>query len=412
MQGSNRAKEGMNKIKILRIIARLNIGGPAQHVVFLSEGLDEKMFETVLVTGTPESSEGDMSNLAQERGLRLINVPHLKREVSPVNDLKAVRDIFRIILKEKPDIIHTHTAKAGALGRFAGVFYNIFSRNKCKLVHTFHGHVLAEYFSRFKTAVFVLIERILAHFTDRLIAVSESVRTDLLKRRIGDPKKIIMVPLGLELKRFLDVAEKPKVPDNSSVFRIGIIGRLVPIKNHRMFLDSAKAFSVLYPASAAKFMIIGDGELRDELEDYARGLGLERKVEFTGWRRDLEKVYANLDIVCLTSVNEGTPVSIIEAMAAAKPVVATDVGGINEMLGGDPSLSSQSEGMRICQRGIIVKSGDAKALAEGMNTLVEDRGLSEKIGRASKDFAKKTFPKERLVSDMEKLYISLFERRQ
>jgi len=394
----------MKRMKVLRIIARLNIGGPAQHVIFLSEGLNDARFQTLLVQGMPEASEGDMSYFVKGRNVRFKVVPQLQKPLNLINDLIAWGRIFQIILKEKPDIIHTHTAKAGSLGRTAAIFYNVFAKHKATLIHTFHGHVLKEYFGSLKTALFAFIERFLAHFTHRIIAVSESVRGDLLKLGIGNAEKVIVMPLGLELERFLGMEYAGEFSDMKNCFRIGIIGRLVPVKNHKMFLDSAKLFISRYPSIAVKFVIVGNGQLMGELENYAGRLGIADIVEFTGWLQDLEKVYLNLDIVCLTSLNEGTPVSIIEAMAAAKPVIATDVGGVKGLLCDDATCVVQPGEFHICKRGILVKSCDSAALAEGLNALVGDEGLRVEMGQRARDFVRDRFSKERLLSDMKKLY--------
>jgi glycosyltransferase involved in cell wall biosynthesis len=382
----------MEKIKIIRIITRLNIGGPAQHVIFLSQALNEGNFETLLIAGRPQKDEGDMSFLAKSRAIRIEMIPQMSRELDLINDIIAFFKIFLIIFKEKPDIIHTHTAKAGTLGRLGGILYNVFRKNRAKLIHTFHGHVLEGYFGTFKTKLFVFIERILANFTDIIISVSEASRRDLLRLRIGRNEKIKVIRLGLELDRFLTLDGQRKLR-LSDAYRIGIIGRLVPIKNHKLFLEAARLFTTRYPNLSVKFIIVGDGELNKDLRTQANELNLGQLVEFIGWQKDLREVYANLDIVCLTSLNEGTPLSLIEAMSAAKAIVATDVGGVREVLD---------------SAGILVESGDVLALAEAFKILLENDSLRVKMGQQAREVVRENFTKERLVSDIKKLYLSLF----
>lgn len=396
----------MRRIKILRIIARLNIGGPAQNAILLTEGLNDENFETLLVAGLPERYEGDMSYLAKEKNINLQIVPQLRREINPIIDAVAFWKIFRIILLEKPTIIHTHTAKAGTLGRIAGLLYNIFSRKKCKLVHTFHGHVLEGYFKYTKKELFLCIERLLARFTDTIVTVSESVRSELLEFKIGSAGKIAVIPLGLELDRFLNLDRGGKQSRRNG-FNIGIVGRLVPIKNHKMFLQIAKR---LHSDSIekVKFIIVGDGELRAELEGYAERLGIKDIIEFTGWRRDIENIYSLLDIVCLTSLNEGTPVSLIEAMAAGKSVVASDVGGVKDIMGRFYKTKNVgSERFMIMDNGILVASQDAEGTARAIKLLLQDNDLRDTLSQKAREFARGRFDKGRLVADIKRLYTQM-----
>ena len=395
----------MAKIKVLRIIARLNIGGPAIHTILLSEGLNESRFETVLVAGLPEKDEGDMIYLAEEKLVRPIIISELRRSLNLRNDFIAFWKLFCLIRKEKPDIIHTHTAKAGTLGRLAGLLYKFSSKlpptprlrragkaqsSKVRIVHTFHGHVLHSYFGRVKTALFIWIERILAIFTTKIIAVSENLRKELIELKISSPHKIITVPLGLELGKYL------KIENNGFRGRdyksIAIIGRLVPVKNHKMFLDSARKLKdALGFRQRLKFLVVGDGPLRQELESYAERLGIREDVTFSGWIKDLDKVYSELDIVALTSLNEGTPVALIEAQAAARPCVATCVGGVRDVI--------EDEG-----GGFLVPSKDIEKFAQALINLVNNPGLMKSMGEYGRDRVKNRFSKDRLIKDIEALY--------
>jgi glycosyltransferase involved in cell wall biosynthesis len=388
----------MKKIKVLRIIARLNIGGPAIHTILLTEELDKNRFETVLVCGTPEASEGDMLYLAEEKGVRPIIVPELGRSLNIRSDFIAFWKLFCLIKKEKPDIIHTHTAKAGTLGRLAGMLFKftcVLQPVSCnlKLVHTFHGHVLHSYFGRIKSVLFIRIERFLAVFTDKIIAVSENLRRELIKLKIAGPDKIVTVSLGLELERYLKIENNGLV--NREYISIGIIGRLVPVKNHKMFLDAIKRLKdILGFDQRVKFLIVGDGHLRPELESYAERLGVRQDGAFSGWVKDLQKVYADLDIVALTSLNEGTPVALIEAQAAARPCVATAVGGVRDVIEDGRS-------------GLLVAPGDTKKFTEALIKLLNNPALRRTMGTYGRERVRSRFNKTRLFRDIEHLYEDL-----
>jgi glycosyltransferase involved in cell wall biosynthesis len=368
-------------MKIVRIIARLNIGGPARNAVILSGAR-----ETVLVCGEPGAGEGDMMYLAREKGIRPVVVPELGRELSFWDDWKAFWKIYKIIRKERPDIVHTHTAKAGALGRLAGILCG------CKLVHTFHGHVFRGYFGWVKSLVFLWAEKILALFTDRIITVSEALKKELVEEyRVAPQKKVQVIELGFELEELLDLPVK----EAGAVVNIGIVGRLVPIKNHRMLLKIASAVSRPRNDNKIKLIVIGDGELKKDLERYAEELGIKDKVEFRGWVKDLKEIYSELDIVTLTSLNEGTPVSIIEAMAAARPIVATDVGGVRDIIEDGKS-------------GYLVVSGDEEKFAEKLLDLIKYPEKRKRFGQYGRGSVKDRFSKDRLIKDTEELYREVF----
>lgn len=411
----------MKKIKVLRIIARLNVGGPAIHTVLLTQGLDKERFESLLVCGQISNKEGDMAYYAREKGVRPLYIRQLRRELNPLNDLAALFKILGIIKREKPGIIHTHTAKAGALGRLAAIAYNFWvhfsaghnqaGRNtrlcqalppvKIKLFHTFHGHVFDGYFNRFLSKIFILIEKILALFTDKIITVSDEVKKELITLKIAKAGKIAVIPLGFELEKFLAITSKQQ----EEIIRVGIVGRLVPIKNHWLFLKAARKvkYRLLKEGRSlrVRFLIIGDGELRGELEEFSRALNIADCVEFLGWQKDLAKVYSGLDIVCLSSLNEGTPVSLIEAMASEKAVVATDVGGVGDLLG---EIRESRDNFLIRERGISIKPKDAQGLADGLSFAIENVKISRDMAKAARVYVKDRFSKQRLIQDMEMLY--------
>lgn len=393
----------MKKIKILRIIARLNIGGPAIHTVLLTEGLDKNKFDSLLVCGSIDKNEGDMHYYAIEKNIKPIFVPEFSRKLNFFKDLIAFAKIYKIIIKEKPHIIHTHTAKAGTLGRLAGILYNLFlpCDQRLKLIHTFHGHVFHGYFNKFNTRIFLFIERFLAFFTYKIITVSESVKKELISLHISREDKIKVIPLGFELDKFLNIPSK----DNNNFFNIGIVGRLEPIKNHRLFLETAAKVIRDNPYLKLRFKITGDGQLRKELEEYSHILNMNTYVDFLGWQKDLTKVYSDLDIVVLTSINEGTPVSLIEAMASGKAIVATDVGGVKDLLGREIDTDIKTKAnSQVLERGVIVRFADARNFAATLEFLLQNKELRTKMGLLGREFARNKFTKDRLIRDIENLY--------
>ncbi len=401
------------KIKVLRIITRLNIGGPAIHVNLLTKGLDIKKFESTLVIGKISPQEGDMTYLSEGYFKKPIIIPELQRKINIGNDLRSIVRILKIIQQEKPDIVHTHTAKAGSCARIASFLYNLFSRHKVKTIHTFHGHVFEGYFKKPVSRAFILIERLLSRFTDVIIAISNTQKHELSdKYRITPAHKIKTIQLGFHLNSFLEsnrlehpFRQRFGIDDNT--FLIGIVGRLVPIKNHVMFLNVVKIFLQQNPDVNVKFMVIGDGELRSVLEEYCRKEGLSDHVRFCGWVIDVHSVYTDLDILALTSINEGTPVSVIEAMASSVPVIATDVGGIKDLLGPPDGLST-SNGFQTCERGSLCKKNDPESFARGLQYLMKNGAgkNSQRIVRA-KDFVTRHYSNERLLREMESLYSDL-----
>ncbi|MDZ7698234.1 MAG: glycosyltransferase [Deltaproteobacteria bacterium] len=402
------------KIKVVRFIARLNIGGPSIHVHLLNTGLDKARFVSILVAGKISSQEGDMSYLFESfPDSKPIIIKELQREISPIMDIKAFFQILKILSHEDPDIVHTHTAKAGTSARIAVLLYNALHGRNIQMVHTFHGHVFEGYFSPTISLMFTWIERILALFTDVIIAISKSQQSDLsTKFRITTANKIRIVPLGFNLRPFLECDPlKGRFRASTGLMRdailIGIVGRLVPVKRHLMFLEAAKYFVEYNPGMTAQFLIVGDGELKQELRFQTIEMGLSKYVRFCGWRRDLPEVYRDVDILSLTSVNEGTPVSIIEAMAAATPVIATDVGGVSDLLGSNGEHPDVGEYL-VCARGILCCREDPIGFAKGLTCLVKmDARERDLLGQKSRDFVRQKFSDRRLLNDIETLYLEL-----
>ena len=394
-------------VTILRIVTRLNIGGPSIHVIALSTRLDPARFATWLVVGEPDAAEGDLSPMAQQPPVRLLRVKTLGRPLRPWADLRTLIQLLRVAWIRHPRVIHTHMAKAGALGRLAGMLYNRIGPGRrpgqrAALLHTFHGHVLDGYFSAWASRGFLLIERWLAKRTDVLIAVSQAVRDDLLKKGVGRAAQWRVIPLGLRLSAL----EGLPPPNGSTPLRVGQVGRLVPIKNSSMFLRALAQVRREEATTAIQGLIVGDGPLRPALEQEARRLGLDRLVRFLGWQQDARAIYAGLDVACLTSWNEGTPVALIEAMAAARPVIATDVGGIRDLLmeAGPRDAGIPPGAFHVAPRGILIRPGDPAGLAAALRRLGADPALRRSLGDAGRRFVTARFTEERLVHDIQTLY--------
>ena|SRR5688572_17158158 len=401
--------------RIVRIIARLNVGGPAKHVVWLTSGLEDAGYRSLLVAGTVPEGEEDMSYFADQAGVKPLYIPEMSREIS-LKDAVTTWKLFRLLQRERPDIVHTHTAKAGTVGRIAGLLYRwltpgvfIGRPRPCKFVHTYHGHVFHSYYGRLRTQMFLTIERVLAKLvTDRIVVVSEQQREEINETfSVGKAGQFRVVRLGLELGVFADHAKRralfrQELGIDDNVILVGIVGRLTEIKNHEMFLETVARVD----SDNVRFVVIGDGALRASLEEQARSLGLEKTVIFAGGRKDPEYFYPALDIVALTSRNEGTPLTLIEAMANARPVIATLVGGVVDLLGN----VAQDGPYKICERGIGVLPDDDEAFAAGLGRLIEDKSLQNELGRRGFEFVDRNYRRERLLEDVKNLYGELLNR--
>ncbi|MBI3493688.1 MAG: glycosyltransferase [Acidobacteria bacterium] len=320
------------------MITRLNIGGPSIQATRLSTSLVAEHFDTLLIHGRVGEDEGDMSYLLPDRGPRTRYLDLLQRPISPWADVRATVALYGAMREFRPHVLHTHMAKAGLLGRVAAVFFNVtHPSTRVRLVHTYHGHVLDGYFSGPTTQVFIALERLLAKATDHLIAVSSRVRDDLLHRyHIGAPGRFTVVSLGLDLDQFAAIDDRQRADARraldipAGVPVVTTVGRLTAIKNHALFLDMARPVATRRPDTV--FLIVGDGDLREQIAADARALNLADRVRLLGWRRDLTTIYGATDVFAITSKNEGTPVALIEAMASGVPGVATDVGGVRDVI--------------------------------------------------------------------------------
>ena len=325
--------------KILRIINRFNLGGPTYNAAYLTKYL-EPDYETLLIGGQHDESEKSSMHILDNLGLKPIIIPEMQRSLNPYKDQIAFKKIQNIIKEFKPDIVHTHAAKAGALGRRAA-----YKMGVKQIYHTFHGHVFHSYFGSFKTRIFKEIEKNLAKKSTKIIAISEIQKRELCKvHKICPEKKIEVIPLGFDLERFnrdkdskrKEFRKKWNLKENE--IAIGIIGRLVPIKNHTFFIDAIQ--EVLKKSEfPVRAFIVGDGEEKQNIVNYIKNKNLDFSLDYspatfqlTSWIREIDRVNSGMDIICLTSLNEGTPVSLIEAQASGKPIVSTKTGGIENIV--------------------------------------------------------------------------------
>ncbi len=379
----------------MRVITRLNIGGPAIHTLLLTREMAALQYRTVLVAGSCEPEDGDMSYLVRA-GDPVRWVPELSRSVQPWRNLKALWRLWRLLRRERPAIVHTHTAMAGCVGRLAAVL-----SGAPIVIHTFHGNSLNEYFSRAQARVFRRIEQLLAHFTDALCVVSPQQAAELsAKFHVAPAHKFRVVPLGLELDDYF--ALRP--PDGSSPLTVGWFGRMVPVKNTALL--AATIEKALARSQDIRFVIAGDGPHRSALLGLLAGYGA--RVEWLGWQREILPTMARCDVLLQTSRNEGTPVALIQGMAAARPFVSTAVGGVVDMVSG--SAEPSGDGARWYANGVLAES-DAAALAGALTALANDRTLVARMGLAGRAFASAHYRKETLVENVDALYRELLNKK-
>ncbi len=395
--------------RVLRILNRLIIGGPLLNAAYLTRYMSPE-FETVLVVGQKEEHEKDADFITGQLGIEPLHVPEMGRSIHLLNDYRAYKQLKTIIKDFKPDIVHTHAAKPGAVGRLAAKAMKV-----PVIVHTYHGHVFHSYFSKAKTKFIIQVERYLARRTDAIIAISEQQLIELSQDfKIAPKDKFRLVPLGLDLERFQEdyPAKRQKfrlefgVKEDEIV--ITIIGRLVPVKNHELFLNGLH-YVLTHSDKKIKAFIVGDGDTRKMLEQKATSLGISFSTEkniqrdhtlvFTSWRNDVDVINAGSDIIALTSVNEGTPVSLIEAQAANKPIVSTRVGGIQDIV-----IENETA--------LLSDPTDADGFSKNLLRLVEDNDLRCQLGKKGADFVMQRFGYQRLVKDMSALYNELLAKKR
>jgi glycosyltransferase involved in cell wall biosynthesis len=373
------------------------MGGPALHVSYLTKGLEGRGYETTLVAGRLARGEDSMSYVAEELGVDVVALAELHREVSPVYDPVAVTRLVHEIRRVRPHILHTHTAKAGAVGRAAARLSG--DARPPVIVHTFHGHVLRGYFGPLRTRLFRETERALARHTTRLVAVGPEVRDDLVRLGVAPASQFSVIRLGIDLEaRVLTQDRRAEyralfgIPEDR--FVVGWIGRMTAIKRVSDILTSFKL--LLDRGVDATLCLVGDGPDREPAERLAKELGIARNVISLGYQRDVSPYYALFDAFVLPSANEGTPVVAIEALAAARPVVATRVGGV-------PDVVTEGE------NGYLVDVGDVAAIAAALERLARDPDLRRSFGERGRELVVPRYRVARLVDDVDTLYRELLK---
>ncbi len=379
--------------RILRVFSRLNIGGPSLHVIHLSAGLVGHGFETRLVVGQADEHEGDFLDLAQSRGVVPAVFPEFGRAIRPLDDLRALFNLYHLMRRERPSIVHTHTAKAGALGRVAARLARV-----PIVVHTYHGHVLSGYFHPLVSTFFRGVERALAPGTDVLLTVSDSVKDDLVRLGVARAQRVRVLPLGLDLQPLAGSLPRGALRNEagwtSAARVVGIVGRLVPIKDIDTFIEAACILAST--TDDVRFAVVGDGEERARLEARAKPI-LGDRIRFFGWRKDPLGVFGDLDLVVNTSLNEGTPVALIEALAAGRPVVATAVGGTPDLL----------EGGRF---GALVPARSPEETAQAIQAAFDSPATALRMAAEGQVAVLKRYSVARLLEDMATLYRELLAR--
>lgn len=386
--------------EVLRILNRFNLGGPTFNVAYLTKYL-EPDYHTHLAGGSIDDTEGSSRFILDDLGIKPVIIPEMKREVNFADDIRSYYRIKKIIKEINPKIVHTHASKAGALGRMAA--------HKMKvpiIVHTFHGHVFHSYFGKLKTDLVIKTEQFLAKRSTAIIAISEKQKIELAEEfKICEPEKIHVIPLGFDLNRFRTDKESKrkkfraayKIAEDKIV--ISIVGRLVPVKNHQLFIDAMIEIEKKFPQKI-KAMIVGDGELRTELEKYVREKCAPLNITpdslfcFTSWISEIDEVNAGSDIIALTSFNEGTPVSLIEAQASGKPIVSTSVGGIENVV-------------EVGKTALLSPSGNLEEFTKNISILLQNNAMREEFGSRGWELVGKKYHYERLVNDMKILYDKL-----
>ena len=387
-------------MKVLRVIARLNVGGPALHVAYLTAGLAERGYDTTLAAGTLGRGEESMAWVADTKGVSIEVIDELHRNISPFRDLRAMLKLADLIRRERPTILHTHTAKAGAVGRVAALLAG--SARPPIVVHTFHGHVLRGYFNRPMTSAFRTLERLLARMTTRLVAVSPEVRDDLVALGVAPASKFAVIRLGIELdQRVGDGAvtraeARRQLGVSGDTFLVGWVGRMTAVKRTDLVVRTLER--LVQDGVDARLLLVGDGPDRDGLERYAHELGVARRCLFLGYQEDVARWYDAIDVLLLPSVNEGTPVSVIEALAAERPAVATRVGGIPDVI-------------RDGVDGFLVDSDDPGELAARLAELAKDPPQRAAMGAAGRVRVLERYSVDRLIDDIDRLYRELLADR-
>ncbi|HEY8028013.1 MAG TPA: glycosyltransferase family 4 protein [Gaiellaceae bacterium] len=388
------------RVKVLRVIARLNVGGPALHVAYLTAGLAERGYDTTLVAGTIARGEESMAFVADAHNVHIETLSELHREISPIRDLRAILRLAQLIRRERPTILHTHTAKAGAVGRIAALLAR--GARPPIVVHTFHGHVLRGYFGRVTTFGFRTLERWLARMTTSLVAVSPEVRDDLVALHVAPAMKFTVVRLGIDLGGRVDNdgaqrrETRRQMGLREDAFVVGWVGRMTAVKRTDFVVRALE--KLVADGVDAYVLLVGDGPDREGLERYAHELGVIKRCLFLGYQEDVARFYDAIDVLVLPSINEGTPVSVIESLAARRPAVATRVGGVPDVV---------RDGID----GLLVDADDVEGLADRLAELAHDAPRRAAMGEAGRARVLERYAVGRLVDDIDRLYRDLLAKR-
>jgi glycosyltransferase involved in cell wall biosynthesis len=377
------------RVKIVRMVTSLRVSGPSLQAILLSAYFQRDSYETILVVGDTPQDADNMLDVASRYGVKPLIVPQLRRTLNPVRGYQALRTLYRLFREVQPDILHTHMTTAGFWGRLAARLAGV-----PVLVHTLHEHPFKGYYKPLQTQMFVALERLTARYTDSIITLSERLRRELADEyHITRRSAVTVLPLGFDLSSFAATPRRQGrfrqlmgIP--ADVPLVGIVGRLIPVKNHELFLQAAATITQAMPQ--ARFVIVGDGDERETLEQRSAQLGLAQQVLFAGWQQNMPDIYSDLDVLAITSHNEGTPVPIIEALSAGCPVVATDVGGVADLLDNGAF-------------GTLIPSGDSTALVNAIVALLQ---APPDLGPARQAMMSR-YSIERLVLDLGSLYRGL-----
>ncbi|RPH52845.1 MAG: glycosyltransferase family 1 protein [Desulfobacteraceae bacterium] len=393
------------KIKVIHIITRLDKGGSAENTLLTVGGLDKKRYDILLIKGLSiESGMAEDEAAAVEKnikdaereGVRILTVHGLVRRIAPFHDIKTLFTLIKILLYERPHIVHTHTSKAGILGRWAAYCCRV-----PIIIHTPHGHVFWGYFGRLKASFYIILEKVTAFITDKIIALTEQEKNDHLRFRIAPGDKFSVVHSGIRLDKFLNLSVDPAVIKRKlGIFEgdpvVGTTGRLATVKGHRYLIEAAVKIVAAKPNTT--FVFLGGGELSDELKNLASKLGVKEKVKFLGWRQDVAEVMSVFDLFVLPSLNEGMGRVLVEAMALGKPIVASDVGGI-------PDLVVH------CINGYLVPPKDVRGLSAAIGHLIEDPEKGRKMGENGKKRAIE-YSAEEMIQKIDRLYLTMLQQKQ
>jgi len=386
----------MKKIKIAQVITRLDWGGSTEILRTICCNLDKEIYDLKLIIGLTNYPSAKTKEFLREFNDRVTVIPQLRRDINPLNDLLALIRLYLIFRSGKFDVVHTHTAKAGVLGRLAARLYG-----GSIIVHTPHGHNFYGYFGPTLSKIIIAIEKFLSSFTDKIIALTELEQKDLLRFKITGADRIVLIRQGLELDRYMQAnIDKDKIKKELNIQPhenvLGMIGRLEPVKGPLYFVEAAKDIIEEFPET--KFLIVGEGILRKRLERRIEILGLKEKFIFTGWREDMPEIISVLDLLIFPSLNEAVGMVLIEAQACGVPVVATEVGGIPEIVNNN-------------RTGILVPAGDSKELARAVNCLLGDKQKRSQLSKEAQDWIKDKFKVQEMIDKLSELYKELISKK-